>query len=108
MAPLAKLGPDDDIEAFLVTFEKTAEAAQWPRAQWSYVIGPYLTGEAQATLKALEKEEATDYRTLKEAILDRYEITPEGHRQSPPVWPINRPAVPVAYWRSSRTLPLGG
>lgn len=79
--PLTKLGPEDDVEAFLKTFERTAEMAKWPKEQWSFILGPYLTGEAQTALQALPKGEAADYDKLKAAILDWYEITPETYRQ---------------------------
>lgn len=51
------------------------------KEQWAFFIGSYLTGEALTALKALEKEAATDYQKLKQAILDRYEITHESNRQ---------------------------
>lgn len=79
--PLTKLGPDDEIEAYLETFERTAEAAQWPRDQWAHILGPYLTGEAQAAVRTLSKQDAASYKAVKEAILDRYEVTPETSRQ---------------------------
>lgn len=72
---------EDDIEAFLETFERVAKAAQCSRDKWPFVLGPYLTGDAQATVKALSKEGAADYDRSKAAILDRYTITPETHRQ---------------------------
>lgn len=62
-------------------FERTAEAAKWPKEQWTFFLGPYLSGKALAALKALEKTEAASYKELKRAILDRYEITPETYRQ---------------------------
>ncbi|XP_054841809.1 uncharacterized protein LOC129333892 [Eublepharis macularius] len=77
---LTKLGETDEIDAYLEAFERTAEAAQWPQAQWAFILGPYLTGEAQAALRALPKEEGADYRALKAAILDRYEVTPDSYR----------------------------
>lgn len=44
---LARLDPDDGMEAYLTTFEWTATLACWPPAQWSYILGPYLSGPAQ-------------------------------------------------------------
>lgn len=41
---LSKLMGDDDIEAFLHSFEATTTAASWPRTQWVTILGPYLTG----------------------------------------------------------------
>lgn len=78
---LTKLTEEDDVETYLEVFERTAEMAQWPKAQWSYAIGPYLTGGALAAMRALTREQAADYDALKAAILDRYEITEETWRQ---------------------------
>lgn len=79
---LSKLGPEDEVEAFLETFEQTLEAAQWPKEQWAYILGPYLTGEAQAAVKVLPKQDAGKYQVVKDAILNRFEITPETSRSS--------------------------
>lgn len=78
---LTKLGDSDDREAYLEAFERTAEAAKWPPEQLSFFLEPYLSGEALAALKALDKAEAADYKQLKKAILDQYEITTESYRQ---------------------------
>lgn len=40
-----------------------------------------MTGDAQATVKALSQEDVADYDRTKAAILDWYTITPETHRQ---------------------------
>lgn len=49
--------------------------------QWVTILGPYLTGPAQIVLKTLPPLELANYDQVKEAILDRYEVTPETHRQ---------------------------
>lgn len=40
------LGPEDDTEAFLETFERVAETAKWPKDHWACLLSPYLMGEA--------------------------------------------------------------
>lgn len=57
---LSKLTPEDDVEAYLYSFEATATAVRWPHSQWVTILGLYLTGPAQ---------EATDYQKVKAAIL---------------------------------------
>uniref|UniRef100_A0A8C3FDC5 SCAN box domain-containing protein n=1 Tax=Chrysemys picta bellii TaxID=8478 RepID=A0A8C3FDC5_CHRPI len=64
---LTKMGPEDDPEAFLVTFEWVAMATQWPLEHWATILAPYLTGPAQAKVKA--------------TILDQTGISPETYRQ---------------------------
>jgi len=38
---LAKQTPSDDIEAFLLTFERTAEREEWPADQWVGLIARF-------------------------------------------------------------------
>lgn len=38
-----------------------AEAAYWPKEQWAFLIGPYLSGDALVALMALEKVEAANH-----------------------------------------------
>ncbi|KAG6922879.1 SCAN domain-containing protein 1-like, partial [Chelydra serpentina] len=40
---LTKMGPTDDPEAFLVTFERVALVAGWAPDQWATLLAPYLT-----------------------------------------------------------------
>lgn len=74
--PLMKLSTKDDIEANIEAFDWAVEVAQWPKEQEAYIRGPYLSGEGQATLKALERAESTNYTKEKGAILDRLMVTP--------------------------------
>nr|XP_042707511.1 mediator of RNA polymerase II transcription subunit 15-like [Chrysemys picta bellii] len=78
---LTKMGPDDDPEAFLVTFERVALVAGWPKDQWATLLAPYLTGAAQVAYRGLAAEEARDYDLVKAAILDALDVSPETFRQ---------------------------
>ncbi|XP_029769832.1 SCAN domain-containing protein 1-like [Terrapene carolina triunguis] len=78
---LTKMGPDDDPEAFLVTFEWVALVAGWPQAQWATLLAPYLTGTAQTAYRGLATEDARDYSWVKAAILDALDVSPETFRQ---------------------------
>ncbi len=79
--PLVKMGPQDDPEAFVDLFEKTAEACGWDRAQWPVRLIPLLTGEAQVAAQQLPVENLLAYADLKRAILQRVGRSPEQHRQ---------------------------
>lgn len=75
------MGPDDDPEAFLVTFERVALVAGWARDQWATLLAPYLTGTAQAAYRGLATEGARDYDRVKAAVLDALDVSPETFRQ---------------------------
>ena len=47
---LMQLTEQDDIEAYLVTFERIMQAYKIPREQWTYYLAPQLTGKAQQVL----------------------------------------------------------
>ncbi|XP_067305555.1 uncharacterized protein [Pseudorasbora parva] len=79
--PLHKMGPQDDPEAFIELFQKSAEACGWPRAQWPVRLIPLLSGEAQAAAQQLPVANLLDYDDLKRAIIQRVGRTPEQHRQ---------------------------
>ncbi len=79
--PLQKMGPQDDPEAFLDLFEKTAEACGWPQMNWPVRLIPLLSGEAQLAAQQLPVQNLLVYDDLKRAILQRVGRNPEQHRQ---------------------------
>ncbi len=79
--PLQKMGPQDDTEAFLDLFEKTAEACGWPQMNWPVRLIPLLSGEAQLAAQQLPVQNLLVYDNLKRAILQRVGRNPEQHRQ---------------------------
>ena len=66
---LTKLNPEDDIEAYLELFERTAIRERWLVAEWGNNLAPFLTGEAQRVCRDLTIADAADFRKLKAAIL---------------------------------------
>ncbi len=79
--PVQKMGPQDDPEAFLDLFEKTAAACGWPQTDWPVRLIPLLTGEAQLAAQQLPVQNLLVYDDLKRAILQRVARSPEQHRQ---------------------------
>ncbi|MEE6524347.1 hypothetical protein FKM82_023747 [Ascaphus truei] len=78
---LRKMAPNEDPEAFLLTFERVAEAQGWATDRWATALAPLLMGEAEASYQGLPADQAMDYRQVKAAILDRLGLTPETYRQ---------------------------
>ncbi|KAL6490140.1 hypothetical protein MHYP_G00004850 [Metynnis hypsauchen] len=76
------LGEHDDIEHFLVTFERVAVACQWPIVDWAVRLAPLLTGKARAAYVAMDSAEALDYEKLKDAIMAKFNINRETYRVS--------------------------
>ena len=76
---LVPLSQKNDIEAYLVTFERIMPAHKIRRDQWPYCLVLQLTGKAQLAFAALLSIEARDYNTIKEAILARYNINEEAY-----------------------------
>ncbi len=100
---LMKMGPQDDPEAFVDLFEKTAEACGWARTQWSVRLIPLLTGEAQVAAQQLPVASLLAYDDLKRAILQRVGRTPEQHRQrfrSVELGDNGRPWLKTIWWRA--------
>ena len=58
---LQKLGPDDDVEHFLATFERIARQQGWPEEVWATQLAGLLTGKALAEYAGLNGESAASY-----------------------------------------------
>ncbi|XP_042329940.1 uncharacterized protein LOC121934032 [Sceloporus undulatus] len=78
---LTKMGPQDDAEAFINTFERIATAAKWPRDQWALLLAPCLTGPAQEAVDTLPPTDAKDYDRVKEVILHTLNISEDTYRR---------------------------
>ena len=71
---LTKLTLSDDIEVFMMTFERSMEAHEIERIKWPVLLAPQLTGKAQQTYAALSSEDFKNFTKVKEAIFKRYDI----------------------------------
>ena len=78
---LTRLSNNDDIEAYITTFERMMEAYEMEEAQWPYKLAPQLTGKAQQAFAALSPDEAKSYSVVKAAVLRRYNINEETYRK---------------------------
>lgn len=78
---LEKLMDDDDVEHFLITFERIALACRWQENDWVFHLLPLLTGKARGAYVHMDIDDSLDYDKVKTAILDKYDINPETYRQ---------------------------
>ncbi|XP_061459952.1 zinc finger and SCAN domain-containing protein 31-like [Rhineura floridana] len=78
---IPQLTQRDDIEAYLATFERVAEACQWPREEWASRLVPALSGKTQEACCSVGVCEGKDYEKLKAAILKSFNITAEAQRR---------------------------
>uniref|UniRef100_A0A3B3HAG4 Gypsy retrotransposon integrase-like protein 1 n=3 Tax=Oryzias latipes TaxID=8090 RepID=A0A3B3HAG4_ORYLA len=78
---LEKFTDNDDVEHYLITFERIALACQWKKREWVFHLIPLLTGKARAAYVQMDIDEALDYDNVKAAILSKFNINPENYRQ---------------------------
>lgn len=69
------------IENYLWRFECLARTWRGPKEEWRYRLVPLLTGQALELYLAMDEEQADVYADLKEALLEKYNISPETYRQ---------------------------
>ena len=81
LVKVAKLTDANDIEGYLLTFERQMAAYEIDKSRWLFILAPQLTGRAQKAYMALANDEANDYSSIKQAILKRYDINEETHRR---------------------------
>ncbi|XP_061097667.1 uncharacterized protein LOC133128296 [Conger conger] len=91
---LLKQTPDDEIEAYLETFERAAYLEKWPQGAWGSLLAPFLSGEAQKAYRGLPPAEAHDYPTLKATILAQYGYSLPARAQRFHQWAYD-PALPA-------------
>ena len=78
---LVPLSEKDDIEAYLVTFERIMEAHKVDKGRWAHYLAPQLTGRAQLAFAALPTADSGKFESIKAAILQRYDINEEAYRR---------------------------
>ena len=77
---LVALTERDDIESYLVTFERIMAAHNVDKGRWPHYLAPQLTGKAQLAFAALPVSDSADYDAIKAAILVRYDINEDAYK----------------------------
>ena len=57
---VAKLTEDDDIEGYLMTFERQMAAYEIDKKRWAYLLAPKLSAKAQQAYMAIDNEDVGD------------------------------------------------
>ena len=70
----------EDIEIYLITFERLAEANGWPREAWAARLAAVLTGKARQAYVRMAAGESRDDDLVKGAILRRFDRDSEYYR----------------------------
>lgn len=71
----------EETEDFLVQFEKIAELRGWPEEEWALLVQTRLKGKAREAYAGLGIEKCSDYKVVKEAILQTVKVNSEVCRQ---------------------------
>ena len=71
----------DNLDSYLLRFERYAAVAGWERSDWATRLSPLLSGRALVVYSGLLDEQARDYDKLQKALLQRYDFTEQGYRE---------------------------
>lgn len=77
---LQKYQQGEDPDAFVLNFERAAQACGWPIEQWTFFLAPLLTGEAQAAYQVANPTGDVPYGDVKRVILDHLGLDSEAYR----------------------------
>lgn len=70
----------DDLDAYLLRFERLAAGQRWPTDQWGTLLTLCLRGEALAVVSRLSTTESGEFSSVKKALMKRFRLTAEGFR----------------------------
>ena len=71
----------DELDSYLLRFERYAENASWEKDTWAIKLSALLTGRAMDVYTRMSDADASGYGKLKKALLTRYNYTEDGYRK---------------------------
>ena len=80
-AKAPKIPGKDEMDSYLLRFERYATAQKWEPDTWATGLSALLQGKALDVYALMPKEDALNYDKLKVALLKRYELTEEGFKR---------------------------
>jgi len=78
---LPKLTNEQEIETYLISFERIATLNKWPKTDWSAILQTQLKGKGLKVFSELPLADCQNYDCLKRALLTAYEVCPEVYRK---------------------------
>ena len=75
------LNGKNNLDSYLLRFERHATFAGWERSDWATHLSPLLSGRALDVYSGLSDEQARNYEKLQKALLQRYDFTEQGYRE---------------------------
>lgn len=70
----------DDMDAYILRFERFAEEAGWSETAWATSLGALLTGKALEVYSRMPNSQAKVYSNVKSALLFKYHLTADGFK----------------------------
>ena len=71
----------DNIDSYLLRFERYAELQGWPTQEWAIYLSALLKGNALEVYSRLAETESKSYDKLKSALLRKYDLPVDGFRK---------------------------
>ena len=69
----------DDLDSWLLCFDKFGNTSGWPKENWCTSLPALLTGRGLEVFSRLSETEAIDYDRVKEVPQKRYNLTEDVH-----------------------------
>ena len=73
---------EKEIDKYFLHFEKVAENLKWPQEHWTLLLQSVMIGKAREIYTQLTVEQSSSYDTVKELILEAYELVPGAYMQN--------------------------
>ena len=72
----------DEMDSYLERFDWVAEGCNWDKKDWPYHLSQYLKGKATDAYIRLSPTDRKNYHKVKEALLERFNLTQECYRKN--------------------------
>ena len=70
----------DNLDSYIERFARYALSQNWPKKDWAVCLSALLQGKALEVYSRMSQLDASNYETLKNALLKHFQMTEEGYR----------------------------